>query len=172
MPLRTGRVNYDRSSNVSTSKLPPAFAVGSQFDAFLKRALSRFFDRATLETEVWADQMADGPLAIEATGDPAALIIQWFGNRHVLRVPPQRPFTENEVQFAQAIGAVLESRLRAILNPELLVERPGLFRGAIEDRYVGAFFDGTPYSPPGGWRALGTSRRGPRNAARGGALDL
>jgi hypothetical protein len=139
-------VNYDRSSNVSTSKLPPAFSVGSQFNAFLKRALSRFFDRATLETEDWADPMADGPLAIEATGDPTALIIQWFGSRHVLRVPPQRPFTENEVQFAQAIGAVLESRLRAILNPELLVERPGLFRGAIEDRYVGAFFDGTPYS--------------------------
>ena len=28
-----------------------------------------------------------------------------------------------------------------------MVERAGLFRGAIEDRYVGAFFDGTPYSP-------------------------
>ena len=139
-------MNYDPSSNVSTSKLPPVFAVGAHYDAFLKRALSRFFERATLETEVSADQMADGPLAIDATGDPAALMIQWFGNRDILRVPPQRPFTENEVQFAQAIGAVLESRLRAILNPDLLVERPGLFRGAIEDRYVGAFFDGTPYS--------------------------
>jgi hypothetical protein len=61
-------------------------------------------------------------------------------------VPGERPFTAHEVRFAQAIGAVLESRLRAILNPQLLVERPGLFRGAIEDRYVGAFFDGTPYS--------------------------
>ena len=73
--------------------------------------------------------------------------MRWFGNRYVLRVPPRRPFTAHEVRFARAIGSVLESRFRAILNPQLMVERAGLFRGAIEDRYVGAFFDGTPYSP-------------------------
>jgi hypothetical protein len=65
----------------------------------------------------------------------------------MLRVPASRPFTPAEVRFAKAIGSVLESRYRAILNPQLMVERAGLFRGAIEDRYVGAFFDGTPYSP-------------------------
>jgi hypothetical protein len=131
---------------VSTSKLPPAFAVGSHYDAFLQRALSGFFERALLETELGPSQSSEGRLSIEATDDPGALAIRWFGNRYVLRVPGQRPFTAHEVRFAQAIGAVLESRLRAILNPQLLVERPGLFRGAIEDRYVGAFFDGTPYS--------------------------
>jgi hypothetical protein len=65
----------------------------------------------------------------------------------VLRVPTRRPFTEQEVRVARAIGSVLESRYRAILTPQLMVERAGLFRGSIEDRYVGAFFDGTPYSP-------------------------
>ena len=73
--------------------------------------------------------------------------MRWFGTRYILRVPASRPFTPAEVRFAKAIGSVLESRYRAILNPQLMVERAGLFRGAIEDRYVGAFFDGTPYSP-------------------------
>jgi hypothetical protein len=131
---------------VSTSKLPPASLVGSHYDAFLQRALSAFFERAIVETELGSSQSSEGTLSIEPTNDPSALVIRWFGNRYVLRVPGQRPFTGHEVRFAQAIGAVLESRLRAILNPQLLVERPGLFRGAIDDRYVGAFFDGTPYS--------------------------
>jgi hypothetical protein len=131
---------------VSTSKLPPASAVGTHYDAFLQRALAGFFERAVVETVVKPSESSDGRLSVEATEDPGALVIRWFGNRYVLRVPGERPFTAHEVRFAQAIGAVLESRLRAILNPQLLVERPGLFRGAIEDRYVGAFFDGTPYS--------------------------
>jgi hypothetical protein len=131
---------------VSTSKLRPAHIVGAHYDAFLQRALSGFFERASLETEIMPSESSEGRLSIEKTDDPGALVVTWFGNRYVLRVPVQRPFTEHEVRFAQAIGAVLESRLRAILNPQLLVERPGLFRGAIEDRYVGAFFDGTPYS--------------------------
>ncbi|HYU78401.1 MAG TPA: hypothetical protein VEK56_05410 [Vicinamibacterales bacterium] len=131
---------------MSTSKAPAAFIVGAHYDAFLQRALNHFFDRATLETQLIPSQSAAERLAIDATEDPATLAIRWFGNRYLLRVPKSRPFTEHEVRFAHAIGAVLESRLRAILNPQLLLERAGLFRGAIEDRYVGAFFDGTPYS--------------------------
>lgn len=129
------------------ANLPPAFLVGAHYDTFLQRALGGFFERATLETASVPSPSSDGRLAIESTEDPAALVVRWFGNRHVLRVPPRRPFTTHEVRFARAIGSVLESRYRAILTPQLMVERPGLFRGAIEDRYVGAFFDGTPYSP-------------------------
>ncbi len=99
-----------------------------------------------LEMEVVPSPSSDGRLAIEPTRDPAVLAVRWFGNRYTLRVPPQRPFTAHEVAFARSIGAVLESRYRAILDPQLFIERGGLFRGAIEDRYVGAFFDGTPYS--------------------------
>jgi hypothetical protein len=129
------------------ANIPPAFLIGAQYDTFLQRALSGFFERATLETEAVPSPSSDGRLAIESTDDPAALAVRWFGNRYVLRVPPRRPFTEQEVRFARAIGSVLESRYRAILTPQLMVDRAGLFRGAIEDRYVGAFFDGTPYSP-------------------------
>jgi hypothetical protein len=129
------------------ANLPPAFVVGAHYDTFLQRALSRFFERATLETESIPSPSSDGRLAIDATEDPSALAVRWFGNRYILRVPARRPFTADEVRFARAIGSVLESRYRAILNPQLMVERAGLFRGAIEDRYVGAFFDGTPYSP-------------------------
>jgi hypothetical protein len=129
------------------SNLPPAFLVGAHYDTFLQRALRRFFERATLETEALPSPSSDGRLAIESTEDPTALAVRWFGNRYVLRVPAARPFTSHEVRFARAIASVLESRYRAILSPKLMVDRPGLFRGAIEDRYVGAFFDGTPYSP-------------------------
>jgi DisA bacterial checkpoint controller nucleotide-binding len=127
--------------------LPPSFVIGAHYDTFLQRALSRFFERATLETEAVPSPSSDGRLAIDATDDPTALSVRWFGTRYILRVSSRRPFTAHEVRFARAIGSVLESRFRAILNPQLMVERAGLFRGSIEDRYVGAFFDGTPYSP-------------------------
>jgi len=129
------------------ANLPPAFFVGAHYDTFLQRALRRFFERATLEPDSVPSPSSDGRLAIESTDDPCALFVRWFGTRYQLRVPVNRPFTPAEVRFAKAIGSVLESRYRAILNPQLMVERAGLFRGAIEDRYVGAFFDGTPYSP-------------------------
>lgn len=129
------------------ANLPPAFYVGAHYDTFLQRALRRFFERATLEPDSIPSPSSDGRLAIESTDDPCALSVRWFGTRYQLRVPVNRPFTPAEVRFAKAIGSVLESRYRAILNPQLMVERAGLFRGAIEDRYVGAFFDGTPYSP-------------------------
>ncbi len=121
--------------------------VGAHYDTFLQRALRRFFERATLESEAVPSPSSDGRLAIEPTGDPGALVVRWFGNRYVLRVPRSRPFTENEVRFARAIGLVLSARFHAILKPQAMIEQGGLFRGAIEDRYVGAFFDPAVYAP-------------------------
>ena len=125
--------------------LPPALAVGAQYDSLLQSALTQFFERATLETETVPSPSSDGRLAIEPTTDPTALSVRWFGTRYTLRVTRARPFTPHEVRFARAIGAVLSARYRAILSPQLMVERADLFRGEIEDRYVGAFFDPTPY---------------------------
>ncbi len=125
--------------------LPPALVVGAQYDSLLQAALTQFFERASLEAVPVPSPSSDGRLAIEPTGDPAALSIRWFGTRYTLRVPPARPFTAHEVRFARAIGAVLSARYRAILSPQLMVEREDLFRGEIEDRYIGAFFDREPY---------------------------
>lgn len=125
--------------------LPPALAVGAQYDSLLQSALTQFFERATLETETVPSPSSDGRLAIEPTTDPAALSVRWFGTRYTLRVTPARPFTPHEVRFARAIGAVLSARYRAILSPQLMVERADLFRGEIDDRYIGAFFDQAPY---------------------------
>ncbi len=125
--------------------LPPALAVGAQYDSLLQAALTQFFERATLETEAVPSPSSDGRLAIEPTGDPSVLSIRWFGTRYRLRVTAARPFTTHEVAFARAIGAVLSARYRAILSPQLMVERGDLFRGEIEDRYIGAFFDREPY---------------------------
>ena len=61
-------------------------------------------------------------------------------------MPSRRPFTEHEVRLARAIGAVLSIRYRAVFDPKQMLERGELFRGAIEDRYVGAFVDESAYS--------------------------
>jgi hypothetical protein len=122
--------------------LPPVLAASALYDSLLQAALRQFFDRATFETTPTASLSSDGRLAIEPTDDPAALTIRWFGSRHTLHVPPRRPFTPHEVRLARAIGAVLAARYRAIFEPRLMATRSDLFRGAIEDRYIGAFLAG------------------------------
>jgi hypothetical protein len=126
--------------------LPPVFAASALYDSLLQAALRQFYSRATFETEAIPSLSSDGRLAIEPTGDPSELTIRWFGSRHVLHVPSRRPFTEHEVRLARAIGAVLSIRYRAVFDPKQMLERGELFRGAIEDRYVGAFVDDSAYS--------------------------
>ena len=126
--------------------VPPALAVGALYDSVLQSALRQFFERASLDTEVTPSVSSDGRLSIEPSANPSALIIRWFGTRYTLRVPPRWPFTAHEVRLAQAIGAVLAARYSAILNPRIIAERNDLFRGLIEDRYVGAFLDHRPYA--------------------------
>lgn len=126
--------------------LPPGLAIGALHETLLQSALRQFFDRAVLDTEPVQSLSSDGRLSIEPSADPFALTIRWFGTRYTLRVPGQWPFTPHEVRFARAIGAVLAARYRAVLNPRVIGERGDLFRGAIEDRYVGAFLDDHTYT--------------------------
>jgi hypothetical protein len=133
--------------------LPPVFAASALYDNLLQAALRQFFGRATFETEPIPSLSSDGRLAIEPTSDPSELTIRWFGSRHVLHVPARRPFTVHEVRLARAIGAVLSMRYRAVFDPRQMLERGELFRGAIEDRYVGAFVDAMAYTDPAQTRA-------------------
>jgi hypothetical protein len=119
------------------------------YDSVLQSALRQFYERATLDTEVTPSASSDGRLSIEPSANPAALIIRWFGTRYTLRVPGRWAFTAHEVRLAQAIGAVLAARYSAILNPRIMAERNDLFRGMIEDRYVGSFLDHRPYAIEG-----------------------
>lgn len=130
---------------VPQTNLPPALVVGALYDSFLQAALRQFFSRATFETEPMTSVSSDGRLAIEPTDDPSVMYVRWFGTRYGLRVPARRPFTPHEIRLARSIGSVLAARYHAILNPKVMVERGELFRGAIEDRYVGAFAEGHPY---------------------------
>jgi hypothetical protein len=126
--------------------LPPALAVGAHYDTVLQSALHQFFGRATLDAEALSEGPRDGRLSIEPSANPAALIIRWFGTRYTLRVPGRWPFTSHEIRLAQVIGDVLAARYRAILDPRSIAERGDLFRGLIEDRYVGAFVDPKVYT--------------------------
>ena len=121
-------------------------AAAALYDSMLQRALQQFFSRAALATEVIAAQAGDSTMAIEPTGDALTIVVTWFEFRHTLRVAPDRPFTAHEVRFARAIVSVLDARYRAMFDPALMAERLDLFRGAIEDRYVGAFLDDVPYT--------------------------
>jgi hypothetical protein len=124
--------------------LPPVFAASALYDNLLQGALRQFFSRATFETEPIPSLSSDGRLAIEPTNDPSVLSIRWFGSRHILHVPARRPFTVHEVRLARAIGAVLAARYRAVFDPKQMLERGELFRGVIEDHYVGGFLDASP----------------------------
>lgn len=121
-------------------------AAAALYDSMLQRALQQFFSRAALETEVVPAQAGSSEMAIEPTGDATAIVVTWFEFRHILRVAPERPFTADEVRFARGIVSVLDARYRAIFDPTLMAERLDLFRGAVEDRYVGAFLDDVPYT--------------------------
>jgi hypothetical protein len=116
------------------------------YDRILQSALRQFFERATLDAEPTRSVSSDAQLAIEPSANPSALVIRWFGTRYTVRVPGRWAFTAHEVRLARAIGAVLAARYHAIQNPRIIAERPGLFSGAIEDRYVGAFLDHRPYA--------------------------
>jgi hypothetical protein len=137
-------------SSKMPADLPPAIVAGALYDTILQDALTLFLERATFETAAQPSESSLGVLAIEPTSDPCALAVRWFGYRHVLRVPSSRPFTPAEVRMAKAIGAVLQARYRAIFDPRILAERVDLFRGALEDRFVGAHLDTASYDIRGG----------------------
>jgi hypothetical protein len=126
--------------------IPAALALGAFYEGVLQAALRQFFRRAWLEIEPGPPTRSDRPLTIETIVDPSTLHISWAGTTCTLRMPGRVTFTSHQIRMARAIVAVIGSRYRAILNPELAAERGELFRGPIEDRYVGAFFDERPYA--------------------------
>lgn len=123
-----------------------AQAVSAHYDTVLRSALQQFFERATLEAEPTPTVGGDAQLTIEPSANPAALIIRWSNTRYTLRVPARWPFTAHEVRLAKVIGHVLAARSGAILDPTIIANRGDLFRGLIEDRYVGAFLDYRDYT--------------------------
>jgi len=127
----------------------PAIALSAFYEGMLQSALRQFFRRATLEVDPGPATMSDRPLTIEAPSDPSMLRIWWAGTAYTLRMPGRSTFTPHQIRMARAIVAVIGARYRAILNPEVAAERGELFRGPIEDRYVGAFFDERPYTASG-----------------------
>lgn len=151
---------------------PPALALNAFYEGILQAALRQFFRRASLSIEPGEAPTSDHSLTIEPSVEPATLSISWAATRYTLRMPGRGIFTPHQIRMARAIVAVIRTRYRSILNPELAAERGELFRGPIEDRYVGAFFDERPVLP----RRCGGRRRSHRvdhrDAACGGALDV
>ena len=130
--------------------VPPVLALSVFYEGVLQAALRQFFRRASLEVEPGPSTLSERPLAIDAVSDPSTLRIYWGGTCYTLRMPGRSTFTPHQIRMARAIVAVIGARYRVTLNPELVAERGELFRGPIEDRYVGAFFDERPYTATGG----------------------
>ena len=128
---------------------PPGLVLNAFYEGILQAALRQFFRRASLAIEPGPSQFSDHPLTIEPSTEPSTLSLSWAGTRYLLRMPGRGTFTPHQIRMARAIVAVIRARHRAILNPELAAERGELFRGPIEDRYVGAFFDQRPYTETG-----------------------
>ena len=128
----------------------PTLALSAFYEGVLQAALRQFFRRASLAVESGGPAHADRPLTIDPQTDPSTLSISWAGARYTLRMPGRGTFTPHQIRMARAIVVVINARFRAILNPELAAERGELFRGPLEDRYVGAFFDERPYTATAG----------------------
>ena len=126
--------------------LPPDLAIGALYDSLLEMALRQFFERAVLDSASLPPLSSDVTFALDPPPDPSTLSIRWFGTRYTLGARGGWPFTPHELRLARSIGAVLAARYRAVLNPRIVAERGDLFRGALEDRYVGAFLDNQDYT--------------------------
>lgn len=124
--------------------MPPrvSSAATALYDRLLHDALAQFFPRGVVETDPASPTLAGEDLFVESSEERHALAVCAFGRRHVLRVPPSSPLTPHERRLVDAIACVLAARYRAILHPHLLAERGDIFRGFVEDRYVGAFVAG------------------------------
>jgi len=125
---------------------PPGFALNAFYEGILQAGLRQFFRRASLAIEPGTSHNSDGSLTIEPSVEPSTLCLSWGATRYTLRMPGRGTFTPHQIRMARAIVAVIRARYRATLNPELAAERGELFRGPIEDRYIGAFFDERPYA--------------------------
>ena len=124
---------------------PPDLAVGALYESLLETALRQFFSRAILDSASMPAASADAGFVLDEVKDPSTISLRWFGTRYTLRARGSWTFTPHEVRLVRAIGAVLAARYLAVLNPRIVAERGDLFRGAIEDRYVGALFDPESY---------------------------
>ena len=139
---RTIRVNYDGKP----MSLPPVFAASALYDNLLQAALRQFFGRATFETEPIPSLSSDGRLAIEPTNDPSVAVRSAGSDRGTCCTCRRGGRSRRTRCGWRARSAtVLAARYRAIFDPKQMLERGDLFRGAIEDRYVGAFLDAGPY---------------------------
>jgi hypothetical protein len=77
--------------------------------------------------------------------------MNWVGSQYLLT--RDEPFTESELRLLRSIGTVLDSLYRTIVDDTRVEQRFELFRGLLEDRYVSAYIDRTPYNELG-WKEL------------------
>lgn len=128
---------------------PSRPGVSSLHEGFLQTALRRFFDRAEISIEPVIAEPGDTGITVETGEQNCLLTVRWLGTLCVLHVSPRRPFSPHEVRLARAIASVLQARYRAIFNPHMMAEERELFRGVLEDRYIGAFLEGGHHRPDG-----------------------
>ena len=154
------------------ANIPPAFVIGAHYDTFLQRALSRFFERATLETEAGAIAIVRRPARDRVHGGSGgaggALV------RQPLRAARAVAAAVHRARSALRAGDRQRARVALPRDPDPAADGgsrralPRRDRGSLRRRVLRrhAVFAAR------GWRPLRARRRGARDAARRGAFEL
>ena len=121
------------------------FANTLHCDSF-ERSVRYFFPDANLVAQGAAPEF--GPALTFLDRSDGTLDMEWMGTHyHLERVG--RSFTEHDLRLLAAIGRVLSSRYQSIPFAGSAAASPYLFEGLVEDRYVSAFLDPSPYMGEG-----------------------
>ena len=115
--------------------------VHALFCDFFERGLRYFFPDAQLRATGNAAETSPS-LTFHSRTD-GGLQLQWMGACYDFE-RTGRPFTEDQLRLIGAIGAVLSARYRSIFHAASAAT-PHLFTGLVEDQYVSACLDHSPY---------------------------
>ena len=116
--------------------------VNALYRGFFERGVRYFFPDAAL---VMDDAALDvSPSLVFHSRTDGGVDLEWMG-AHYQCAREGRPFTEDQLRLLGAIGAVLSARFRSIFSAVSVASTTSLFEGLVEDRFVSAFLDHTPY---------------------------
>jgi hypothetical protein len=123
---------------------PAPHFIDGLYGKLIEGGIGYFFPSARLESlEPHRHPAQD---LIERESGSKSVVLHWLGSRYSLT--RDELFSDSEINLLRAIGDVLDSRYRMIVDTTRVEQRFELFRGLAEDRYVSSYIDSAPYAEP------------------------